>query len=220
MHARRGQRDSYQPIRSQLCASADPLCVAKALHENFSPHTLYIADLDAITQTGSQLDVIRKLGEMHSDILFWLDAGFRSVRNLRAIHCQSNIRPVIGSEMLSDLNQYQVLRQCCQNPVLSLDFCAGRFLGPAQLETHTNLWTEDVIVMDLDHVGGGNGPPLTAVSRIRRTAAHNRIYAAGGVRNMSDLTALATAGAAGVLLATALHNGTLTRHDLAEFSDQ
>ncbi|MFW6184077.1 MAG: HisA/HisF-related TIM barrel protein, partial [Chloroflexota bacterium] len=39
-------------------------------------------------------------------------------------------------------------------------------------------------------------------------------YAGGGVRGPADLDALARAGAAGALVATAFHHGTLTAADL------
>jgi phosphoribosylformimino-5-aminoimidazole carboxamide ribotide isomerase len=45
-------------------------------------------------------------------------------------------------------------------------------------------------------------------------AAGRRIYAAGGVRDAADLAALARAGIAGALVATALHDGRLRRADI------
>ena len=49
-------------------------------------------------------------------------------------------------------------------------------------------------------------------------AGKRRIYAAGGVRDRADIVALRAAGAAGVLVATALHAGTLKAGDLNEIA--
>jgi uncharacterized protein related to proFAR isomerase len=41
------------------------------------------------------------------------------------------------------------------------------------------------------------------------------IITGGGARNIQDLKILKEAGVAGVLIATALHNGSITQHELA-----
>jgi phosphoribosylformimino-5-aminoimidazole carboxamide ribonucleotide (ProFAR) isomerase len=45
-----------------------------------------------------------------------------------------------------------------------------------------------------------------------------RVFAAGGVRNMDDIRALRDAGAAGVLVASALHEGNIKTGDLQEIA--
>jgi len=76
------------------------------------------------------------------------------------------------------------------------------------------LWPEQLIVMTLGRVGSGAGPDLARLAEIRALAGARRLYAAGGVRNGADLAALANAGAAGVLVASALHDGRLDVADL------
>jgi phosphoribosylformimino-5-aminoimidazole carboxamide ribotide isomerase len=41
------------------------------------------------------------------------------------------------------------------------------------------------------------------------------VYAAGGVRNLDDLAALASLNAHGALMATALHSGAITQKEIA-----
>jgi phosphoribosylformimino-5-aminoimidazole carboxamide ribotide isomerase len=53
---------------------------------------------------------------------------------------------------------------------------------------------------------------------VKERAGARRLYAAGGVRGRHDLQVLRDAGIAGVLVASALHDGRLTSADLAEFS--
>ena len=59
--------------------------------------------------------------------------------------------------------------------------------------------------------------PLRAHYNVSR-AGGRRIYAAGGVRDRADMIALHAAGAAGVLVATALHAGTIKAGDLEEIA--
>ena len=48
VHAIAGRRDHYQPIRSILHASSEPIALARAIRDTLGLHTLYLADLDAI----------------------------------------------------------------------------------------------------------------------------------------------------------------------------
>ena len=60
----------------------------------------------------------------------------------------------------------------------------------------------------------GSARILTRLAAIRSIAGGREIYAAGGVRDAADLCALKAAGAAGALIATALHDGRVGRADL------
>ena len=68
-------------------------------------------------------------------------------------------------------------------------------------------------MIDLARVGSGSGPPLEAVSELAAGLPGVAIYAGGGVRDDADLRALESAGAAGALVATALHEGRITVPD-------
>jgi uncharacterized protein related to proFAR isomerase len=65
-------------------------------------------------------------------------------------------------------------------------------------------------VIDLARVGSGSGPPLQAVAELAAALPGLDVYAGGGVRDDDDLHALESAGAAGALVATALHEGRIT----------
>jgi phosphoribosylformimino-5-aminoimidazole carboxamide ribotide isomerase len=66
-----------------------------------------------------------------------------------------------------------------------------------------------VIVMTLDRVGAGSGPDLATFTQMQALAPDRSWIGAGGVRDAGDLRAAAEAGAAGWLVASALHDGTL-----------
>lgn len=57
----------------------------------------------------------------------------------------------------------------------------------------------------------GNDPDLERLAAIRSIGGGREIYGAGGIRDAADLSALKAAGA---LIATALHEGWVTRADL------
>ncbi|PPC82303.1 MAG: hypothetical protein CTY40_05070 [Hyphomicrobium sp.] len=98
--------------------------------------------------------------------------------------------------------------------ILSLDFRGDDFLGPPDLLARPNLWPETVIVMTLGRVGSGAGPDFERLSGIIARADGRQVIAAGGVRNVADLEALAAIGVAGALVATALHSGQIKAGDL------
>jgi phosphoribosylformimino-5-aminoimidazole carboxamide ribotide isomerase len=219
VHGMGGKRESYRPIRSSLCATSKPLDVVRALSELYpiaaSP-MLYIADLDAIRGNGSHLQTVTLLREHFPDMEIWLDAGVSSLEQWQpwqhlGLHC------VVGSESQRDLQATLSLLEHLEQPVLSLDFVpcetCDQLYDPVGILDYTDAWPERIIVMTLAKVGSNAGPDLAAVrslqQRLPQTTPQRQIYAAGGIRNMADLVALKAAGAAGVLLASALHNGNI-----------
>jgi len=72
--------------------------------------------------------------------------------------------------------------------------------------------------MTLARVGAAGGPDTRRVAGIVARAKGREVFGAGGVRNDADIGTLETAGAAGVLVATALHTGALTSAELRKFA--
>jgi phosphoribosylformimino-5-aminoimidazole carboxamide ribotide isomerase len=68
--------------------------------------------------------------------------------------------------------------------------------------------------MNLARVGGDVGPDFDRLRAVQAIAGARAVYAAGGVRDATDLAQLQALGCPGVLIASALHNGRLTRTDL------
>ena len=209
VHAKHGQRHSYQPIVSRLASTSAPDDVLAGLLRVHSFATIYIADLDAIEKNGDHSQCIAELARSHPAIEFWLDDG-----GARSVGCR-NIRHVLGSESIPHSESLPAFARAA---ILSLDFRGSDFLGPRALLEEPSLWPERVILMTLARVGSGAGPDLERLASIQQRAGARRLYAAGGVRNRDDLEALRNAGIAGVLVASALHDGRLTAADLAEFS--
>jgi phosphoribosylformimino-5-aminoimidazole carboxamide ribotide isomerase len=126
---------------------------------------------------------------------------------------------VLGSELLATMDDYERrLHSAGHACILSLDFRDDCFLGPPELLEDAALWPRRVIVMTLARVGTGLGPDLERLGRIMARAGGRKVYSAGGVRRREDLLALRDAGAAGVLVASALHGGTIEADDLEEIA--
>ena len=68
-----------------------------------------------------------------------------------------------------------------------------------------------LILLDLAGVGEGRGVPTLELCRsVRELSPDVEIITGGGVRDAADLEALDRAGVDGVLIASALHDGSLT----------
>jgi phosphoribosylformimino-5-aminoimidazole carboxamide ribotide isomerase len=217
VHARRGARDAYRPIETPLCASADPLDVADGLMSLGGFRRLYVADLDAIAGKGGHDAVLARLAARHPALGLWVDAGEAKPEALARRAVQGPGRPVVGSESLASLAEAKAALAAGGGP-LSLDYGAEGPRGPAELHADADLWPDEVIVMTLARVGAAQGPDYERLAGIIARAGGRRVHAAGGVRDVGDLHRLAEMGVAGVLLASALHDGRLSRADIAAFT--
>jgi phosphoribosylformimino-5-aminoimidazole carboxamide ribotide isomerase len=217
VHARGGERDSYRPLTSPLAASAEPDEVVRGLLRLHPFRSLYIADLDAIRKQGQHSATVRALHAEHPDLDLWVDAGFAN-----ACPCGRLLGSGIGSLVLGSESQRDtdLLASMAGEPrlVLSLDYKGPTPLGPPDVFARVDLWPERVIVMTLAAVGGTAGPDLARLTEVLAVAGQRRVYAAGGVRDAADLRAVRDLGCAGVLVASALHDGRLGAEDLVRTS--
>ena len=214
VHARAGIRSQYQPLQSVLTNSCEPLQVITDILAWHPFSTVYIADLDAILDQKMNTMLYQQLEQQFPTVQFWLDAGVKSKASWNDISDYNNITPVIGSETVVDIS-WLVDQKVQQSSILSLDFQQDKFLGQQQLFNQVELWTENVITMNLDRVGVQSGPDFELLSAISNKSKQCRIIAAGGIRDQQDLMDLQQRGIEQVLVASALHNGRIDKHWLA-----
>lgn len=225
VHARRGERENYRPIQSSLSAGSDAVEMVTALLALHTFSHLYIADLDAIQSNGENINIINKLHNIFSNLNIWLDAGVSDSTSYEKLAAQQSGRLVVGSETLQDLSLLNTQQQTMlarSAPILSLDFQGDQFRGEIALQHDPTLWPDDVIAMTLSRVGANNGPDFERLAQLiklaRQTSPNKNIYAAGGVRHVADLYQLRDMGVTGALLASALHDGSITRAELESFN--
>jgi phosphoribosylformimino-5-aminoimidazole carboxamide ribotide isomerase len=236
VRAVRGDRANYRPVQSSLCATSEPLAVARALLAASGADTLYVADLGAIVAQRADTSTLAALCEgLNLDppgassastsrrIQIWLDAGFADYASMHAHlmrigaprgSAPNAIVPVFGSETLRTPDALREAERAGYEPILSLDRRAGRLLHPsgvtASLHDTPALWPARVIVMTLDRVGAYEGPDLDTFHALRERAGRERtLIGAGGIRDRSDLDAAAQSGAHAWLVGSALHDGKL-----------
>lgn len=215
VHARRGRRAEYAPLRSPLVDGCEPVAVARALCAACQTTDLYVADLDALG--GDPVDEAT-LTALASVAEPWVDAGATTPERSAALARAGVARNVVGTESLGP--GVQPDSSTTQQLVLSVDLRDGRLISPdpslagrlpaAAAPMAQTMAVREVLVIDLARVGSGAGPPLEAVAELSAALPEAAIFAGGGVRNADDLRALESAGAAGALVATALHEGRLT----------
>jgi len=215
-----GRRDDYQPIKTPLSQSSKPLDVARGLlglHDSL--RALYIADLDGIEGRGRNLEMLISLSEALPDVQLFIDDGSAIPDALAVYRERPSLWPVIGSESLASASDLAPLTSASPNVVLSLDWRGDEFIGPPAVLETAEAWPRNVIVMTLARVGSGRGPDFDRLRLVKALAGDRRIFAAGGVRHAEDVIALSGL-AAGVLVASALHDGAIDRDDLKRLANR
>jgi phosphoribosylformimino-5-aminoimidazole carboxamide ribotide isomerase len=213
VQARKGDRASYRPLSSPLSQTADAVDVVRGLLSVYPFPTLYVADLDSIQGDGDNLLALRRIRDEFPALQIWVDNGAADAGALDTLVGANLGEPVIGSESQRD-SALVARRRNSKQAVLSLDFRGDAFQGPHEILAEPALWPSRVIVMTLARVGSAAGPDLARFAAIRSIAGGRELYAAGGVRNARDLSALKAAGASGALIATALHERRIGAADL------
>jgi phosphoribosylformimino-5-aminoimidazole carboxamide ribotide isomerase len=213
VRARMGERHLYAPIVTPLAATSDPLDVARGLLGVHPFTTLYVADLDAIEGKGDNGTALRRITHGCPGVSLWVDNGIAAAAAAARWLDAGLGSLVLGSETQRDASLVRALAGD-DRIILSLDFRGDTFQGPSTILDDPAAWPARVIAMTLARVGSGAGPDLDRLAAVRRSALGRRIYAAGGVRDAADLAALARAGIAGALVATAMHDGRLGRAEL------
>ncbi|HLD09415.1 MAG TPA: HisA/HisF-related TIM barrel protein [Methylophilaceae bacterium] len=218
VHARRGNRQHYQPIQSSLCNGSEPLTILQALLELYPFDRLYIADINAIQKRSNHRQIIADIKAHYPHLQIWLDAGISGVNDLSA-WSGINLNWVIGSESLRRLDDYLSLKKLCgESHVLSLDFALDStgqgYQGPSELIEESTHWPDKVIAMTLSLVGSDSGPDNQLLAQLINRSSGQKIYAAGGVRHTMDIQQLKEMGVGGALIASALHNQQITSAEL------
>jgi HisA/HisF family protein len=214
VHARRGERSRYRPLRSPLVDGCEPVAVARALCARTGSDRLYVADLDALA--GAPID-IATIAALSVVARLWVDGGATDEERAGALARAGAARNVVGTESLTGASTPAPVGP---RRVLSVDLRGGALVSPcpelagrapaAAATLATALGVGELLVIDLALVGSRAGPPVEAVAQLAAALPGVDVYAGGGVRGEGDLRALERAGAAGALVATALHDGGIT----------
>jgi phosphoribosylformimino-5-aminoimidazole carboxamide ribotide isomerase len=218
-----GRRQDYRPVISRLTRLSQPLDVARAFREQVGLTELYLADLDAIAGKEPAWPIYATL--QAEGFSLWVDAGVREAargRQLaeRGVGVVAGLETLTGPAVLAELVQDRA-----DGLVFSLDLRGGQPLGKPEAWQGADVWSialqavalgvRRLLVLDLARVGVSTGTGTEALcGRLRAAYPQVEVWAGGGVRGRDDLQRLQSSGIRAVLVASALHDGLLTRADL------
>lgn len=216
--AHQGKRELYKPIKSKICSSCCLDQVINSFLLLYPFKNLYIADLNAISNTGSNQDTIDKAISKNQNITFWIDNGAKP-QNM-SVYTGIKYRLIIGSESQTQDNSILAYSNI-KNTILSLDFFPDKgYQGPSELIDNSDLWPRDIIIMSLDRVGGNSGPDFEKLKEFCQKHPEKNIIAAGGIRNELDLLKLKKIGIHHALVASALHSGIINNQTIKKLTSK
>ncbi|QGJ72242.1 Phosphoribosylformimino-5-aminoimidazole carboxamide ribotide isomerase [Planctomycetales bacterium 10988] len=234
VHARLGDRTSYQPLQTILADDPTPKNLGRALVERLGFREVYVADLDAISGETPAWSSYQDLFDCGLSIL--LDAGVRGAHQaeeiLRMAGLSNSLQGLVcGLESLSSPYALQEVLGLCgpDRTIFSLDLKRGQPLtrlgvwsncGPKELVREVfDLGIRRSIVLDLARVGSGMGTGTEDLCRWMKTRfPEMEVIAGGGVRTEDDLQVLQQIDCNAALVASAIHAGTFTRSVVSEWN--
>jgi phosphoribosylformimino-5-aminoimidazole carboxamide ribotide isomerase len=194
VHGERGNRVHYKPLTWGASPVADPV----GFVNHIRPASIYIADLDRISGTGSNDTIIRECNALVDHC--YADRGCRGPDDLLFMEHFEN---VIGTETCgTSLSRYH-------EGYLSIDIREGRVIpsgdDPLEFLTIADQWDfSGCILLDISAVGTSAGLPATLLCHLR-DAYTGKLLWGGGIASCNDLSILKDAGFDGAIIATALH---------------
>jgi len=229
VRARGGQREQYavvETVAGKTIVPGDAVALVQTYIDRLCIREIYVADLDAIMTGAPQDATVSRLVSL--GVPLWIDAGIRSTMEAHHAISLGAARIIVGLETLPS---FDILTRICDDVdgnrvAFSLDLREGQPIvarGNIDGETPPQELARRaaaagvgaVIVLDLARVGTGVGLDLDVIGRVRRAVPGLTLLAGGGVRGLDDLVALRKAGCDGALIATALHNGSITASHVA-----
>ncbi len=228
-----GNRDHYQPVRSILHATSNPLDLARAIRETLGLRTLYLADLDAIAGNAPAVALYENLISIGFHLM--VDAGLRNLRSaawlLDLVPKTSTI--VAGLETLDGPHALAetLAKIGADRTILSLDLVNGRpriatprawkSLEPIEIAHQAiEQGARRLLLLDLARVGTGRGlGTCRLLSQIRVDHPEVQVSAGGGIAEIADVLELRRSGASAALVASALHDGRIGWRELALLVD-
>lgn len=220
VHAQSGEREKYEPIQSSIAESTDPSSVASAF-QDLGFKELYIADLNAIASNGDNLRIVDDLtSEFPMEVM--IDGGFRTAEETKPYLKRGASKIVTATETLKNLEEIKKACKYDRPVVASIDLRGRRIIAnhpqmhfrfPKAVQEFSDIGVSEILILSLDRVGTGEGPALKIISEALE-CTDLPLLVGGGVRNVRDIQSLKEVGASGVLIATALHDGSIKKEEL------
>jgi phosphoribosylformimino-5-aminoimidazole carboxamide ribotide isomerase len=219
-----GRRSEYRPIVSKLTESIDAVSVARAIRDAFGLYEFYVADLDGILSQTPNHSIYEQLSELGFGLM--IDCGVTSTQQVVDLKRNNRIRPIVSLECCRSPEELSNCVRESPDTIFSLDLISG---VPRKSRNSLD-WTDrpidvvrqaveanarSLIVLDLADVGMSTGGSTDELCRhVKNAFPTIELIAGGGVRDATDLARFSRLGVDGLLVASALHDGRLTRHEI------
>ena len=203
-----GKRDTYKPLKTIFHESSDPVAIATGI-KDAGFKCLYVADLDAIDEMGSNCKLVSK---MNGIISVMLDSGIKDVEDIHGVMNAAD-KIIIATETLKTLDDLdQIFMEFSkQNIVLSIDIKDDKLFSKHLTATFEDiikkineLKPSQVILLDISRVGTGRGVDSELIKQFNNI--ETSLIVAGGIVD-EDIIEMNKLGVHNFLVGTALHEG-------------
>lgn len=224
VHAIKGYREEYRPLKSTLFNTLDPVEVASELKRIFGFDELYVADLDGIMKGEANIPLLRRLCKTGGTNVL-VDAGVNVFSKALALMQTGVADIIVGTETLGYLEDLlKIVKVSGNNSITgSIDIKNGKVLSKCrQLSDVSPLnvaklledsGVKQIILLDISRVGSESGVDVGVAKSILNVISVP-LLVGGSVSTLKDIFALREIGVEGVLVATVLHNARLNRRDI------
>ena len=217
-------------------AVGDAVTLLQAFRRRLGATSCYIADLDAIQGGAVQRTMLRELAQLETGFAgaIMVDAGAHTPESTFEVLACGASQVVIGLETLRAFTDLaRIVRTAGEDRVIfSVDLRMGSpILHPEMHDVAgaqpdaisltsqaVESGVSSLVLLDLARIGTGCGADLGLIEALRNRFPTVRLLAGGGVLARRDLERMRDAGCDGALVASAIHNGTITAADLADFA--
>jgi phosphoribosylformimino-5-aminoimidazole carboxamide ribotide isomerase len=223
VHAKKGERNKYRPLESPLLNTTDPVLIVKKL-SSLGFKCIYLADLDAITKKNPNITLLEEITSI-SDVSIYLDPGIRSEKEINTYLDIRINKLIIGLETVYNLD---VISNCFSflpknKIIISVDMYRKKIISNCKslnnldpievIEKLNNVGVFEIILLDLFRVGQKMDGIPKLYEKIKKTFT-GKVLVGGGIKNLNDIKTYQKANYAGVLIGTALYDGTIDHEDL------
>jgi HisA/HisF family protein len=221
-----GKRNEYKRVESRILDKNEkqPLEVAAAFYNKLGIRKIYIADIDAILGNGNNLENIKEIKEKYADIEIILDAGF-SANNSPIPYLEDFLDyAVIATETIKNLSFLEKMNKFNSQIIVSIDLKAGNLIHHINswqnknleyiIKEITNFGIKKFIILDLANVGTAAGISKY-IKELKLKFPKLDFITGGGIKDYRDIKELKRMNFSGLLIASAFHNGSLGKKEIA-----
>jgi phosphoribosylformimino-5-aminoimidazole carboxamide ribotide isomerase len=227
VHAIKGEREKYKPLKSVLINDSNPTRIALKLKNKYLFNEFYIADLDAILQRKPNVAILSKILDIPG-VEIMIDPGIKIAKNAEKYFKLKLKSLILGLETLRDL---EVISECLKlfdinkivvsvdmyNEVIQTNIKELRDKDVLEIICKIeDLGVVKIILLDLFKVGQKMGGISKLYLKIREKF-NGEILVGGGIKDLQDIKEYKSNDFSGVLIGTALHDGSIKIEELRNF---